>query len=99
MDTQKYPILTKTVKVSDPYRWYGQKQIEIKLMVTPEYKSQADVRILAKSIDDFMMYHAKPCFNDDQLAALYKSAKTHMYDTMPRKISVDWLLKHGYDVF
>ena len=95
----KYEMLTKTVRVSDPSNWYGQKTVKVSLRVTPEFKGQREVRLLVNSIDDFMMYHAKPCFNEDQVKSLYNQARQHMYDTMPSTISVRWLLQHGYDIF
>lgn len=94
-----FNTLTKTVRVSDPERWYGQETVEVKLSVLPEFQKQRDVQILIKSIDDFMMYHRKPCYNDRQVKDMWNRAKTYMYDAMPNEISVEWLLEHGYDTF
>lgn len=91
--------LTKTVRVSDPERWYGQNTVQVSLYVTPAYKGEYHVKILVDSIDDFMMEHIKPAYNDLQIADLYARAKQYMYDKMPDIINVEWLFEHGYDIF
>ena len=91
--------ISKTVRVSDPERWYGCNTVEVELKVTPEFQKERGVLITVKSIDDFMMTHRKSCHNDLQVKDMWCRAKNYMYDRMPDEISVGWLLEHGYDIF
>ena len=91
--------LCKTVKVSDPENWYGRDTVEVKLFICPEYNKKTNVRILIKSIDDFMMEHTRDCYSQADIDATYKQMKQYMFDRLPDEISCTWLFEHGYCEF
>lgn len=91
--------LSKVVKVSDPWMWYNQKTVTVKLFINPEFKGKTDVRIFVESIDDFAMEYTRECYNQEDVDYTYDRMKKYMFDTMPRKISCKWLREHGYFPF
>ena len=91
--------LCKVVRVSDPDRWYGQKKVEVKLFICPEYKGTTMVKIFVASIDDFAMECVRECYGQSDIDQTYEIMKKYMFDPMPRRISCKWLMKHGYFPF
>ena len=68
--------IEKTVKVSGAYRWYGRKEIEVR-MWHPDYWDNAEetkncVRIMFMSVDDAAVYRD---FNDGVLKPTGTGAK------------------------
>lgn len=93
-----FEMLTKTVRVTDPWRWYGRETVNVSLRVTAPWQGKVTIRIAVNSIDDFAVYYMYEC--DEKYKALIKSMyehlKEYMYDRMPDEISVEWLYEHGY---
>lgn len=91
--------LCKTVKVSDPWMWYNQKAVQVKLFICPEYEGKTDVRLFIESIDDFAMEYTRECLGQEDIDYTYDRMKKYLYDKMPRKISCKWLSEHGFFPF
>lgn len=93
--------LAKTVKVSDPWNWYGENEIKIRLFCMQPmkgWKNPSHIRVLASSIDDFLM-SIDICVQRDSEACVkntYNFAKKYIFDTIPDEISEAWLLEHGF---
>lgn len=88
--------LSKTVKVSDPERWYNQKTVVVKLFVCPKHQGKTEVRMYIESIDDFAMEYSRVCYYDSEIECAYNYMKKYMFDKMPKTISYKWLREHGY---
>ena len=96
--------LTKIVKVSDPWNWYDETAIQIKLLELfplPNWEHAEGIRVLASSIDDFMLCIDIACQRDSEACVenTYNFAKKYIFDTIPDEVSVDWLLEHGFYYF
>lgn len=89
--------IEKTVKVSDPYRWYGRKEIDV-VMWHPECWDNTDemkncVCIMFMSIDDTAVGRN---FNKWNLEANWNWCKEWLFDKIPTTVSTEWMYKHGY---
>lgn len=96
--------LSKTVKVSDPWNWYDEDEIQIRLFcLLPHdgWENASTIRVLADSADDFMMCIDIACQRDSEVCVkyTYDFAKKYIFDTIPDEVSVDWLLEHGFYYF
>ena len=91
--------LSKVVKVSDPEYWYNRDEVTVSLFICPKYRGVTTVRLFVESIDDFAMEYSRNCYGQEDIEHTYKLMKEHMFDTMPGKISYNWLLEHGYFPF
>ena len=92
--------IEKTVKVSDAYRWYGRKEIDV-VMWHPDYWDNTDemknaVRIMFGSIDDAAVYRD---FNEWGLEANWNWCKEWLFDKIPDTLSTEWMYEHGYAPF
>ena len=92
--------IEKTVKVSDAYRWYGRKEIDVR-MWHPDYWDNAEetkncVRIMFMSVDDTAVYRD---FNEWGLEANWNWCKEWLFDNIPDTVSTEWMYEHGYVPF
>lgn len=92
--------IEKTVKVSDAYRWYGRKEIDVK-MWHPDYWDNTEetkncVRIMFMSVDDTAVYRD---FNEWGLEANWNWCKEWLFDKIPATVSTEWMYEHGYAPF
>lgn len=88
--------LSKVVKVSDPECWYNRDKVIVKLFICPEYKGVITVRLLVESIDDFAMEYSRDCYSSEHARHTYNLMKDNLFDKLPKEISYNWLLEHGY---
>ena len=97
MYEKNFERLEKTVKVTDPWRWYGEDTVDISLYVM-NYKDTTTVRIVVHSIDDFSVAYNYECESKykDQIKYMYNHMKNWMFDKIPNEINVAWLYEHGY---
>ena len=92
--------IEKNVKVSDAYRWYGRKEIDVR-MWHPDYWDNAEetkncVRIMFMSVDDTAVYRD---FNEWGLEANWNWCKEWLFDKIPDTVSTEWMYEHGYTPF
>lgn len=90
--------LTKTVRVSDPDRWYCRDTVTVKLCVASSFRGKVDVVLFVLSIDDFRMTWRYVCDENDEvrISYMYNVMKDFMFETMPSTISVKWLKTQGF---
>lgn len=96
--------LVKIVKVSDPWNWYGENEIQVKLFCLLPRKGcnyASEIRVLASSIDDFMMCIDICVQRDSQQCVdnTYSYAKNYIFDAIPEEVNCQWLFDHGFWVF
>lgn len=85
--------LEKTVKVSDPWKWYNRPSVNVKMWILP---GGTTVRILFLSIDDFSVYQD---FDEWNVDANWQWCKEWLFDKIPNTVSCEWLYEHGYRPF
>lgn len=86
--------LEKAVLVSDPLNWYEQEMVSVEMFPLPT--EPGTIRIVFKSIDDFMVYMD---FCEWDLEANWRWCETWLWGTIPSTVNCAWLYKHGYRPF
>ena len=87
--------MSKRIRVSDPEKWYGKGEIEVSMWHNKSFTCKDSVRIMFQSIDDFAMYRD---FDEADLDTNWSRCCEIFYN-LPEKISVQWLLDHGFEFY
>ena len=93
-DKQMKHELSKTVEVSDSYRWYNENKLEVRMYRLRANKSI--VRIMFFSIDDALVYRD---FDEWDFEGNWKWCKEWLWDRMPEVVNMEWMYEHGYVKF
>lgn len=94
-----WKFLTKTVRVTDPWRWYNKDTVEVVLCIVPPLgNDEVTVKVSVNSIDDFSVSRSIKVESKYETAiqSYYDHFKEYLFDKMPNEISVEWLYEHGY---
>lgn len=83
--------MNKEINVLDPVNWYSKTKIKVSIFSI----NKNTVRIMFSSIDDFMMYKD---FDKGDLKTNWNCCY-EVYEKLPKAISVQWLLDHGYEFY
>lgn len=86
---------SKEIKVSDPVNWYDKNKIKVSMWNNKFSTNKDTVRLMFFSIDDFMMYKD---FDKGDLETNWYCCYED-YEKLPKVVSVQWLLDHGYKFY
>lgn len=86
--------LERTVNVSDSWNWYERDTITAQMFPLPT--SPDTIRIIFKSIDDFMVYID---FDEWNQEANWKWCEKWLWNHIPNTVNCEWLYTHGYRNF
>ena len=94
-----YQMLTKTVKVSDPWCWKNEETVEVMLWVTPPVlNNKATVEVIVNPTSSRSVSRGIKVESNYDIAiqSYYEHFKKYLFDKIPEIISLDWLYEHGY---
>lgn len=92
INMKKY-CLKKTVRIGDPYLWYGRDTITAEMW---RLNNSDTVRVAFLSIDDKMIYQD---FSEWDLDSNWEWCKKWLWDRMPDAVSAQWMYICGYRPF